>query len=552
MRLSVYRTFLYSAIPLSLSSCASKGGNTDAGLASFNKDSLAAAIRVLASDSFQGRRPFTEGESRTVDYLVKSYKALGLEPGNGTGYTQDVPLVEISPSIAPSLRLESSKGKMDFRNIDDFVLWTERPDSINIIDRNDVVFAGFGIVAPEYHWNDYAGLDVKGKTVLVMVNDPGFYDSTLFKGHTMTYYGRWTYKYEEAARQGAKACLIIHNTAAASYPFQVVQSSNGGVKLHLDNRKIQGNQLTVQGWITEETAAKMLAAGGKDSNLLNSAKKPGFKAIPLPIRISAAVKVREVYNMSHNVIAKISGTKYPDEYVIYSAHWDHLGIGKPDAKGDSIYNGAADNASGTAALLQIARAFESLPAKPERTVIFLSVTAEEQGLLGSAWYAEHPVYPLAKTVADLNIDVLNTYGPTRDITYSGKGQSDLEDSLAAAAKTVGRYVAPEDHPEAGHYFRSDHFSFARAGVPSITADGGVDDLSRGIVYGKKKHDEYTATRYHQPADQIDSTWDLDGGLQDVELVYTIGERLANSHSWPEWKAGSEFKAVRDKTAAERK
>jgi Zn-dependent M28 family amino/carboxypeptidase len=263
--------------------------------------------------------------------------------------------------------------------------------------------------------------------------------------------------------------------------------------------------------------------------------------------------VKEIYNMSHNVIAKITSSKYPDEYVVYSAHWDHLGIGKPDAKGDSIYNGAADNASGTAALLQIARAFQSLPQKPDRTIIFLSVTAEEQGLLGSAWYAQHPVYPLAKTVANLNIDVLNTYGPTKDITYSGKGQSELEDYLAGEAKKNNRYVAPEDHPEAGHYFRSDHFNFARAGVPSLTADGGVDDLTRGTAYGKQKHDEYTALRYHQPADEYDpATWDLTGGLLDVELVYAIGKRLANGHEWPQWKAGSEFKAMRDQTAGERK
>lgn len=553
MRFSLFHATLFSAVAGAAMACHSAG--TDSGavsLASFGKDSLAAVIRILASDSFQGRRPFTAGETRTIDYLVKSYMAPGLEPGNGNSYTQDVPLVEISPAAPSTLQLQTLKGKTDLQNLNDFVLWTERPDSLNTLSANDVVFAGFGIIAPEYNWNDYAGLDVKGKTVLVMVNDPGFYDSTLFKGHTMTYYGRWTYKYEEAARQGAKACLIIHNTAAASYPFSVVQSSNGGVKLHLDTRSNPSYQLTVQGWITGETANKFLAAAGKDSSLLVAAHQSGFKAVPLPVKVSASVRVKEVYNLSHNVIAKITGAIYPDEYVIYSAHWDHLGIGKPDAKGDSIYNGAADNASGTAALLQIARAFESAAQKPERTVIFLSVTAEEQGLLGSAWYAQHPVFPLAKTVADLNIDVLNTYGPTKDITYSGKGQSDLEDSLIAAATTVGRYVAPEDHPEAGHYFRSDHFSFARAGVPSITADGGVDDLTRGISYGKKKHDEYTAERYHQPADQIDSTWDLTGGLQDVELVYTIGERLANSHEWPQWKAGSEFKAIRDKTADERK
>jgi len=527
------------------------GNAADAGLAAFNKDTLAADIKVLASDDFQGRRPFTAGETKTIDYLVKAYSGLGLEPGNGNSYTQDVPLVEISPAAAPTLAVHSPKGTIALKNISDFVVWTEKPDSIDVVDKSDMVFAGFGIVAPEYHWNDYAGLDVKGKTVVVMVNDPGFYDSTLFKGHTMTYYGRWTYKYEEAARQGARACLIIHNTAAASYPFSVVQSSNGGVKLHLDTRNNPGYQLTLQGWITEETGKKILTAAGKDTSVFQKAQHPGFKAIPLGLQLSGSVKVKEVYNMSHNVVARITGAKYPNEYVIFSAHWDHLGVGQPDAKGDSIYNGAADNASGTAALLQIARAFKSLPEKPERTIIFLSVTAEEQGLLGSAYYAQHPLYPLSTTVANLNIDVLNTYGPTKDITYSGKGQSTLEDLLADATKAKGRYVAPEDHPEAGHYFRSDHFNFARAGVPSLTADGGVDDVSRGTAFGKQKHDEYTAQRYHQPADQYDSTWDLTGGLQDVELVYAIGKGLAFGHDWPEWKPGSEFKALRDKSAADR-
>jgi Zn-dependent M28 family amino/carboxypeptidase len=525
----------------------------DAGLSSFNKDSLATAIKTLASDEFQGRRPFTPGETKTIEYLVGSYTGLGLEPGNGNSYTQDVPMVEISPSAPSTLAFRSPKTTVSLQNMTDFVCWTERPDTANVLNGNDVVFAGFGIVAPEYNWNDYAGLNVKGKTVVVMVNDPGFYDSTLFKGHTMTYYGRWTYKYEEAARQGASACLIIHNTAAASYPFSVVQSSNGGVKLHLDTRNAPAYQLTLQGWITEPAAMKLLAAAGKDSGLLKLAQHSGFKAMPLDVKLSGAVHAKEVYNQSHNVIAKITGSKYPHEYVVFSAHWDHLGIGKPDAKGDSIYNGAADNASGTAALLQIARAFKALPEKPERTILFLSVTAEEQGLLGSAWYAQHPIYPLATTVANLNIDVLNTYGPTKDITYSGKGQSDLEDYLAEEVKKAGRYVAPEDHPEAGHYFRSDHFNFARAGVPSITADGGVDDLTKGTAYGKQKHDEYTAQRYHQPADEYDAaTWNLDGGLQDVETIYEIGRRLGYDHEWPQWKPGSEFKAIRDKTAADRK
>jgi Zn-dependent M28 family amino/carboxypeptidase len=545
----VLRAACYLYLPCLFLGCHS-GPGTGVG---FSKDSLAAAIKTLASDDFQGRRPFTAGETKTIDYLVNAYTALGLEPGNGNSYTQDVPLVEISPSAPSSLSFRSPKVELSLQNLTDFVTWTERPDTLNVLNGNEVVFAGFGIVAPEYNWNDYAGLDVKGKTVIVMVNDPGFYDSSLFKGHTMTYYGRWTYKYEEAARQGASACLIVHNTAAASYPFSVVQSSNGGVKLHLDTRNNPSYQLTLQGWITETTAKKLLAAAGKDSSLLKQAQRPGFKPVSMPVTLTGAVHASAVYNKSHNVIAKITGSKYPNEYVVFSAHWDHLGIGKPDAKGDSIYNGAADNASGTTALLQIARAIKGSSEKPDRTILFLSVTAEEQGLLGSAWYAQHPIYPLATTVADLNIDVINTYGPTKDITYSGKGQSGLEDSLGAEVMLHGRYVSPEDHPEAGHYFRSDHFNFARVGVPSLTADGGVDDVAKGAEYGKQKHDEYTAQRYHQPADEYDpKTWNLEGGLEDIEIICAVGLRLADSHGWPQWKTGSEFKAIRDKTTAERK
>jgi Zn-dependent M28 family amino/carboxypeptidase len=562
MTISFFRGALAGALFMSTLACnnADTGKSTaadtthaNADLSTLNKDSLAAHIRILASDSFQGRRPFTAGEAHTVDYLVSTFKRLGLEPGNGAEYTQDVPMVEITPVGTPVMHMSwGTAAGLDPQWMNDFVVWTERPGETATLDHDDLVFAGFGIVAPEYHWNDYAGLNVKGKVVLVMVNDPGFYDSSLFKGHTMTYYGRWTYKYEEAARQGAKACLIIHNTAAASYPFQVVQSSNGGVKLHLDTRSNPSYQLAMQGWVTEPTAMKILAAAGKDSTLLEKAHHAGFRPVPLPVKVSANLQVKEVYNQSHNVIAKITGSKKPNEFVIYSAHWDHLGIGKPDARGDSIYNGAADNASGTAALLELARAFKNLPTPPDRTIVFLAVTAEEQGLLGSAWYAQHPVYPLATTVANLNIDVLNTYGPTKDITYSGKGQSELEDYLAQEAARKGRYVATEDHPEAGHYFRSDHFNFARAGVPSITADGGVDGVTGGVEFGKKKHDEYTNNRYHQPSDEINDSWDLNGGLQDVGLVFLIGKRLAYGTEWPQWKAGSEFKAIRDKTAAARK
>jgi Zn-dependent M28 family amino/carboxypeptidase len=325
------------------------------------------------------------------------------------------------------------------------------------------------------------------------------------------------------------------------------------VKLHLDTRKSPQYQLALQGWITEETGKKLLAAAGKDSSLFAAAKHTGFKALPLDLKLSASLRVREVYNQSHNVIAKITGSKKPNEYVIFSAHWDHLGIGKPDDRGDSIYNGAADNASGTAALLELARAFKNLPEKPERTILFLAVTAEEQGLLGSAYYGQHPLYPLAKTVANLNTDVVNTFGRTKDITYSGAGQSELEDYLAEEMKKEGRYVAPENHPEAGHYFRSDHFNFARVGVPALTADGGVDNVEKGKEYGKQQQDEYTAKNYHQPSDEYDAAkWDLSGAIQDIGAVFLIGKRLAYGTEWPGWKTGSEFKAIRDQSAAERK
>ncbi|MCC8424952.1 M28 family metallopeptidase [Mucilaginibacter sp. UR6-11] len=516
------------------------------GLSAFNKDSLINHIKVLSSDEYKGRRPFTEGEVKTIAYLEKTYKGLGLEPGNGSSYLQDVPMVEITPKSVSPLKVQSAKGSFELKNMDDFVMWTERTDTLQTLNNDDVVFAGFGVVAPEYNWNDYAGLDVKGKVVMVMVNDPGFEtgDTTLFKGKTMTYYGRWTYKFEEAARQGAKGCIIVHNTAAASYPFHVVQNSNGGVKLYLDKRASHTYQLAMQGWVTHESAVKILQAGGKDTSVLHTANQHGFKGFNTGVKLTETLKAKAVFNKSHNVVAKITGTKRPDEYIIYTAHWDHLGVGKPDAKGDTIYNGALDNASGTAAILEIARAFKSLKTPPERTVIFLSVTAEEQGLLGSEYYGENPIYPLNKTVANINIDGFNNIGKTRDVTISGSGQSQLEDYLKDQLKKDGRYLAPEAHPEAGHYFRSDHFSFAKVGVPSITIGGGIDNVEKGKEYGKKKQEEYIAVRYHQPADQFDSTWNLDGGLEDIELIFKIGKRLAFETSFPQWNAGSEFKKLR--------
>ena len=519
------------------------------GLDSLSKDSLIKYIVTLSSDEFQGRRPFTVGELRTITYLENKYKTLGLEPGNGNSYFQDVPMVEIRPVSPPAMHVSSLKGNIELRNMNDFVIWTENTDSIVTVDNADLVFAGFGVVAPEYNWNDYAGIDVKGKVVLVMVNDPGFTigDSTLFKGNTMTYYGRWTYKFEEAARQGAKGCLIIHNTAAASYPFDVVRNSNGSSKLHLVNKGSREFHCPLMGWITESAAVKILNAAGKDSSLFTKANQRGFKPLPLDLRLSATMKTKAVFNTSHNVIAKITGSQRPDEYIIYTAHWDHLGIGKPDEKGDSIYNGALDNASGTAAVMELARAFKNLQSKPERSIIFLSVTAEEQGLLGSEYYTEHPIYPLDKTVANINIDVMNAYGKTKDIAISGAGQSELEDYLRKEAEKQGRYISPESHPEAGHYFRSDHFNFARAGVPALTTNSGIDVVEKGKVYGQQRLDEYNEKYYHRPADEYDSArWNLDGAMQDLQLLFLVGRDLAMNQDWPKWKAGSEFKPIREK------
>lgn len=516
-----------------------------------NKDSLLSHISTLASDSFEGRRPFTEGEKKTIAYLQSECRKLGLEPGNGNSYIQQVPLVEIKPKGTPALSVQSKQGKIELTNMKDFVMFTERTDTSISIDNAGLVFAGFGVVAPEYNWNDYEGLDVKDKIVLVMVNDPGFTikDSTLFKGSRMTYYGRWTYKFEEAARQGAKGCLIIHNTEAASYPFSVVQSSNGGAKLHLDSRGSNKYQTGIEGWISEPAAKRLLAAAGLDSSVFIKANKRGFKPIDLGMKASARLQTSVVFNMSNNVLAKITGSTKPDECIVYTAHWDHLGIGLPDANGDSIYNGALDNASGSAAIMEVARAFKNQKEKPERTILFLWVTAEEQGLLGSAWYASHPVFPPEKTVADINIDVINVNGPMKDISISGAGQSELEDMFAEELKKQnGRYIAPEGHPEAGYYFRSDHFNFAKIGVPALTTDNGVDHVTKGKEYGEQRQKEWNEKYYHQPSDQYDTTrWDITGALQDIQILFQVGKRLAYGKEWPKWKEGSEFKAIREKS-----
>ena len=519
------------------------------GLASFNVDNLKKDIAVLASDSFMGRKPFTVGETLTINYLKKQFAAVGLEPGNGSSFLQAVPMVNILATAAPDMQVKGSKGNFTLKAYDDYIIWTDKTDPNISLKNTELVFAGYGVVAPEYNWNDYEGLDVKGKVVMVMVNDPGFWvgDTTLFKGKTMTYYGRWTYKFEEAARQGAKGCLIIHNTKAASYPFSVQQKSFNTSRLQLDNRGKDIKNCEVIGWLTENTANKLFKAAGFDSSLLVKANQRGSKAVPLNLQLSTSMKVLATYNKSYNVIGKITGTKHPDEVIIYTAHWDHLGIGRPNAMGDSIYNGALDNATGTAGLLELARAFKTIKTKPERTIIILSVTAEEQGLLGSKYYAENPIYPVDKTVANINIDGLNRFTKTKDIIVIGEGQSDLEDYLKEEVEKTGGYITFDTHPEAGYYYRSDHFNFAKVGIPALFAGSGIDVIGKGKVYGQKLNDDYTDHNYHQPSDNYDAaTWSMEGAISDLKLLFLVGRRLAFEESWPQWKATSEFKAIRDK------
>ncbi len=524
----------------------------DEGLSAFNADSLRTYVGILASDSFMGRMPFTEGETKTLNYLEAKFRDLGIEPANGNSYLQEVPMVNILATAGPSMRVDGTKGNFNLKAYDDYVIWTDKTDPAISLDATELVFAGFGVVAPEYNWNDYEGLDVKGKVVMVMVNDPGFWigDTTLFKGAEMTYYGRWTYKFEEAARQGAKGCIIVHNTAAASYPFIVQQNGFNTPRLQLDNRGKDVKNCDVIGWISEPTANRLFTAAGMDSSMLTKANTRGFKPVSLNLRLSTSMTVKSTYSKSHNVIAKITGTKRPDEVVVYSAHWDHFGIGSPDETGDSIYNGALDNATGTAGLLELARVYKTLKHAPERTIVFLAVTAEEQGLWGSAYYAQNPVYPANKTVANINMDGLNPFEVTNDIITIGKGQSELEDYLSEAAVKQGRVLAYETHPEAGYYYRSDHFNFAKAGVPALYTKRGVDFPGKGAEWGEKMEAEYRDKHYHRPSDEFDaSTWTLKGAIADLRLLFLVGKRLAGEGKMVEWKKGSEFRQIREKSTS---
>ncbi|HPQ99679.1 MAG: M28 family peptidase [Lewinellaceae bacterium] len=505
-------------------------------------------LSVLASDSLQGRKPFTKGEELTVDYLKNEMQDMGIEPGNGDSYYQKVPMVEITGHPAEEMKISGQGAAIDLQLDKDFVATTQREEEKITLNGSELVFCGYGIVAPEYGKNDYAGMDMHGKTALVLVNDPGFRqdDSVYFKGNTMTYYGRWTYKYEEGARQGADAVIIIHETNMAGYPWFVVQSGWSGARLGLQSTNKNADKCAIESWITLDAAKRIMEAAGLDfAQLIQNARKPDFKPQSLGMTVSTSLENTFKYDESRNVVGKITGSSHPDEYILYSAHWDHFGIGKV-VDGDSIYNGALDNGSGTAGLLAIAKAFTKLPKAPDRSVIFLFVTGEEQGLLGSQYYAEHPIYPIPRTIADINMDGLNPNGPMKDLTITGLGQSDMDDIAKEEAVKQGRYILGEQEPEKGYFYRSDHFNFAKVGVPALFAQGGYDHAEKGKEYAMEKQKDYTANRYHKPQDEYDkATWDLRGIQQDMQLFFNIGIRLADGQEMPQWKANSEFRAKRE-------
>ena len=513
---------------------------------SINLDELKSRIATLASDDFQGRLPATIGEEKTIKYLEEQFRLVGAKPGNGDSFFQKVPLLEITSDQAMKLKLANGKENLVLNFSDDLIGGTPQPvENINISNA-DLVFVGFGINAPEFNWNDYDGIDVKGKIVMAFINDPGFYDSTLFNGKNMTYYGRWIYKYEEAARQGAAGVILIHETKAASYPWGVVQNSWAGTRFYLADNIVTKSGLKFQSWVTNEAAHKIFKIAGVDyDQQLKVASGRGFKSVDLRLSTSIAFRNKVKNAVSNNVVALIPGKDLANEYVVYTAHWDHFGINSK-FKGDSILNGALDNATGTAALIQLAEAFNKLQEKPRRSILFMAVTCEEQGLLGSQYYAENPIYPLNKTVAVINMDVLNIFGKMKDMTIAGYGYSELDDYAAEILKSHNRYAAPAANPQSGGYYRSDHFSFSKVGVPSINMSGGIDNIEHGKQWALETIGKWGAENYHKPSDNYEpNIWKFDGMVEDLAIYLELGYKLSNTDKFPNWHEGVMYKPKRD-------
>jgi Zn-dependent M28 family amino/carboxypeptidase len=521
-------------------------------LDSLTSSDLMQHIKVLASDEYEGRAPGTPGEEKTVNYLTEQFKKLGLKPGNPDGtYIQKVPLVGYKPE--PSASFSVGGKKMDLAT-EEYLMIAGRYEPMTRVDNSDVVFVGYGVVAPEYGWDDFKGVNVKGKTIVMLVNDPQIpdpadpnkLDDKLFKGRAMTYYGRWTYKYEIAAEKGAAAAIIVHETATAGYPFEALQS------VRQENFGLRGsrqNRAAVESWITVDAAKKLFSTAGQDYEALKKAAlSRDFKPVMLNAKANFQVKTTLRDVDSRNVIARLEGSdpQIKDEYVIYTAHWDHMGRNEK-LQGDQIFNGAIDNASGTAALLELAEAFTRLNPPPKRSLLFLAVTAEEKGLLGARYYATSPLYPLTKTLANINMDGVNQWGRTSDIVIIGLGNSTLDDTVAEFARAQNRTIKPDAEPEKGFYYRSDHFEFAKQGVPALYLSEGIEFIGKPADYGMKKREEYTAQDYHKVSDEIKPDWDLSGAIEDLQLLWLTGWTVAQGNQWPEWKSGTEFKARREAT-----
>ena len=525
-------------------------------LDSINADDILRHIKELSSDAYEGRGPGTKGEELSVKYITEQFQKLGLKPGNPDGtFIQKVPLAGFKAE--PEATLKAGDKEMKLENLKDYVAVSRRYEPQVNVDNSDIVFVGYGVTAPEYGWNDYKDVDVKGKTIVMLINDPAVpsasnpaeLDPNIFKGKAMTYYGRWTYKYEEASRRGAAACIIVHETGPAGYPFEVVSGSWGRENFDIVSPDKNAGRVGVESWITLDKAKELFAAAGQDFDALHkAATTKEFKPVPLNAKATFHVKNTLRTIDSQNVIAKLEGSDptLKNEYVVYSAHWDHLG--KDDtAKGDGIYNGAIDNASGVAQVLEIAEAFTKLATPPKRSTIFLMVTAEEKGLLGAKYYAEHPLYPPAKTLANINIDGANQWGKTKDVVFIGEGMTTIEDTAREVLTAQGRTATPDPDTAKGFYYRSDHFEFAKQGIPAFYADTGSDFIGKDPDFAKKKDEEYEANDYHKPSDEIKPDWDLSGAVEDAQFLLAVGYRITQGDKYPEWKPGTEFKAKRDES-----
>ena len=528
--------------------------------ADINAADLSARDKTVSDDAFQGRGPGTKAGEAAADWIAAEMKRIGLKPGNHGSYFQPVPAVNITLDATKStLVFNTQQGQINPKFPDEDVYWTPqfKTDEVTVINA-PLVFVGYGVVAPEYNWNDYAGADVKGKTVVILVNDPGNEDANpdpkFFKGKAMTYYGRWTYKYEEAARQGAAAAIIVHETKPAAYGWQVVRNSNSGAKSWLDAKDKDMSMVPIQGWITLDTARDLFKRAGLDYDQEKAAaNKTGFAAVPMTGETLSADAHSVISRIkTRNVVGIVRGSKRPHEYVLYTAHWDHLGV-KPDVAGpDKIYNGAVDNGMGISSILEIAEAFAHDTPPPQRSVAFIGWTMEEQGLLGSEYFSKHPLWPLNHIVAGINLDANLPEGRAHDLIVVGSGASELEDRLASVLKTQGRVISPDPEPEKGGFYRSDHISLAKVGVPMLDPGGGYDLINGGKVAGQAARDDYRKNHYHQPSDEWQANWDLSGPISDLDALYTLGDDLANSDTWPNWYKDNEFRAIRDKEMAVKK